>query len=148
MTWPESVEVALCFGWIDGIRRRIDDLAYSIRFTPRRRTSNWSAVNITTAEELIAAGRMQPAGLAAFQAREDRRSKVYAYERPAPAALTPEESAAFQSHELAWSYFESCPAGYRRVILHWISSAKRQETRARRLGQLIEACHNRLRLRS
>lgn len=147
MTWSESVDEALCFGWIDGVRRRIDDDAYSIRFTPRKPSSNWSAVNIAKFERLRAEGRVTPAGERAFAHRTDARSAIYAYEQPSTAELSPGELRAFKRHEPAWRYFEATPPGYRKVVLHWITTAKRAETRAARLAKLIDACAAGQRLR-
>jgi uncharacterized protein YdeI (YjbR/CyaY-like superfamily) len=140
MSWPESVDEALCFGWIDGVRRRIDDERYTIRFAPRRQGSIWSKVNIVKAAAQIARGRMKPAGLAAFEAREKERSGVYSFEREQPAELAPNELRVFQANRKAWAFFESVAPSYRRVVLHWVVSAKLAATRARRLAQLIEAC--------
>lgn len=140
MTWPESVDEALCFGWIDGVRKRIDDTSYQIRFTPRRKESIWSLVNVAKVQELARQGRMRPAGIAAFEARSQRRTGVYAFERNLPAALAPAEVRVFKESRVAWAYFESSAPSYRRVVMHWIVGAKRPETRARRLGQLIQAC--------
>lgn len=137
LTWPEAVDAALCVGWIDGVRRRIDDASYSIRFTPRRRGSIWSAINIGRVDELRAAGLMLPAGIAAFEARDAAKSAIYAYERP-HAALDPDDEAAFRADASAWAWFEAQPPSYRRSALYWIVSAKRPETRARRLAALIE----------
>lgn len=137
LTWSESVDEALRFGWIDGIRRSIDAERYTIRFTPRRRGSIWSAVNIRKVQALIAAGRMQPAGLAAWEARDAAKTARYSYERET-AALTEAEQAAFRRRRAAWAWFEAQPAGYRKLVTHWVSSAKRAETRARRLATLIE----------
>lgn len=114
MTWPESVDEALCFGWIDGVRKRIDDSAYTIRFTPRKTTSIWSAVNIAKFEVLQAEGQMTPAGAAAFAHRKDQKSVVYAYEQPATAQLSPEELHTFQLEKEAWAYFERCPPSYKK----------------------------------
>lgn len=140
MSWSESVDEALCFGWIDGVRRRIDDLSYQIRFTPRRPGSIWSAVNLAKIEALIAAGRMQPTGLAVYEARDLSKQRVYAFEREQPAELSAAELKQFRAARAAWAYFEACPPGYRNQMLHRICSAKRAETRARRLAQLIEVC--------
>jgi len=139
ITWPQSVDEALCVGWIDGVRKRIDDDAYTIRFTPRKPDSIWSAINIAKANALIAAGRMRPAGLAAFERRTERRSRVYAYEKP-ETALAPTEVARFRRERSAWAFFEKCPPGYRKVMLYWITSAKRLETRSKRLERLIAEC--------
>jgi uncharacterized protein YdeI (YjbR/CyaY-like superfamily) len=147
ITWPEAVDEALCFGWIDGIRRSLGDESYAIRFTPRKARSTWSAVNIERANELVAAGRMRPAGLAAFEARSDDRSAIYAYEQRHAAKLAPDEEREFRSNERAWTFFEAQPPSYRKNALWWIVSAKREETRARRLRTLIEDSANGRRLR-
>lgn len=140
MRWPESVDQALCFGWIDGVRKRIDDETYTIRFTPRRRGSIWSAVNIDKVANLRARGLMTPAGEYAFAQRSDACSRVYSHERMAPAKLTPEELACFEAQTAAWAYFDACPPGYRQRMLHIIVSAKKPETREKRLKHLIDAC--------
>lgn len=137
ITWPQSVEQALCFGWIDGIRRGLDDSSYAIRFTPRRARSTWSAVNIETAQRLIADGLMQPAGKAAFEARRESNSRIYSFERREPPRLDPDQQTRFESHAEAWHFFQGQPPGYRRTALHWVVSAKRDETRERRLDRLI-----------
>ncbi|MBN8488098.1 MAG: YdeI/OmpD-associated family protein [Burkholderiales bacterium] len=147
MTWPESVDEALCVGWIDGVRQRLDEQSYRIRFTPRRPGSVWSAINIAKAQALIVAGRMQPAGLAAFQARREDRSVIYAYEQTGTAQLTPDEQARFAAHPPAWAYFNACPPGYRKTLLHWVTTARQAATRARRLDTLIQACARQERLR-
>ena len=138
MTWQESVDEALCFGWIDGIRRRIDEESYSNRFTPRRQRSNWSAINIKRAHELIEEGRMTPAGLAAFEARTDDRSAVYSYEQRHAARLEPEQERRLRANTAAWEWFQSRPPSLRRAAVYWVTSAKKPETRERRLAQLIE----------
>lgn len=140
LTWPESVDEALCFGWIDGVRRTVDEGAYTIRFTLRKPDSIWSAVNVANAERLIAAGRMQAAGLEAFARRTERRSSVYSYEQEGQLVLTPGELKAFRKNRAAWTYFESAPPGYRRTLTYWIVSAKQAPTRARRLARFIESC--------
>jgi uncharacterized protein YdeI (YjbR/CyaY-like superfamily) len=147
MTWPESVDEALCFGWIDGVRRRIDESSYSIRFTPRKANSIWSAVNIAKFEQLQAEGRIQPAGAAAFARRSEARSAVYSFEQPTAAELSAEELRSFQRNHAAWTYFESTPPGYRKTVLHWVTTAKRAATRSDRLAQLMAACAERRRLR-
>ena len=144
ITWPESVDEALCVGWIDGVRRRIDDMAYQIRFTPRKTDSIWSAINIDRVAVLEQQGRMQPAGRAAFAGRSETRSRTYAYEQPPPDMA--EAQLAFGKHRVAWTFFEAQPPGYRQRMLWWVSSAKQPATRAARLGKLIEACHGGLRL--
>lgn len=146
MTWSESVDEALCFGWIDGVRKRIDDATYMIRFTPRKPVSIWSAINIAKIERLQAESRMTPAGAEAFARRTEARSKVYAYEREAPAELSAAELRAFKRDQAAWRFFESTPPGYRKVVLHWVCSAKKPATRATRLGKLLAASAARQRL--
>ena len=138
MTWPESVDEALCFGWIDGVRRSLGDESYTIRFTPRKPRSTWSAVNIRRAGELIADGRMRPAGLAAFEARTDDRSAIYAYEQRHAAKLEPDEERELRANALAWKYFQSRPPSYRKTAIWWVVSAKRDETRRKRLRTLID----------
>jgi uncharacterized protein YdeI (YjbR/CyaY-like superfamily) len=137
ITWHEAVGEALCFGWIDGIGRRIDDDRRSIRFTPRKPRSTWSNVNIRRVGELTERGLMAPAGLAAFERRSESRSGIYAYEQSHEAELEREQERAFRANAEAWSFFESQPPGYRRTAIHWVVSAKREETRARRLATLI-----------
>src|SRR3989442_7445313 len=119
ITWPESVDEALCFGWIDGIRRRIDDVSYSIRFTPRRRDSIWSRVNVRRAEELKKLGRMDPRGLKAFETRSAKQYDIYSYEN-APAELSPADERRFRANKKAWEFFTSQPPSYRRLTIHWV----------------------------
>ncbi len=138
MTWPESVDEALCFGWIDGLRRSVDAERYAIRFTPRRRGSNWSQVNLGRAEALLAEGRMRPAGLAAYEGRKPDAAGYTLAERPHE---LPEAYAdAFRERdEAAWDFFAAQSASYRRTAIGWILEAKREETRLRRLEQVVEA---------
>src|SRR5260221_790774 len=136
ITWPEAVDEALSVGWIDGIRRRIDESSYSIRFTPRRKNGIWSAVNISRVAELTKGGRMRPAGLRAFAARNEKKSAIYAYERP-PASLAPGEQAHFRANSAAWAWFTAQAPSYQRTATYWVVSAKRPETRERRLATLI-----------
>ena len=138
ITWPESVEQALCFGWIDGVRRSIDDTSYTIRFTPRKARSNWSAVNIKKANELIESGLMRPAGLEAFKKRTEARSGNYSYEQRHLAKLDEDYEARFRANEKAWAFFQSRPPSYRKAVTWWVVSAKKEETRQRRLAKLIE----------
>jgi len=147
MSWSESVDEALCFGWIDGVRRRIDDGAYSIRFTPRKPSSIWSVVNIAKMDKLRAQGKMTGRGEAAFAHRKEAKSGVYSHERVDTPELSDAELARFRQDEAAWTYFETVPPGYRRTVLHWITSAKKPETRAGRLDQLMQACAAGTRLR-
>jgi len=133
--WPQARDQALCFGWIDGIRKSLGDDAYTIRFTPRRKGSIWSKVNLERFEALKAAGLMTPAGEAAYQ-RDRHRSGVYSYEKPV-AELAADEEAVFRANADAWADWEKRPAGYRRSALGWVTGAKRPETRAKRLAELI-----------
>ena len=138
ITWPESVDEALCFGWIDGVRRSLGDDAYTIRLTPRQARSTWSAVNVRRAKELIEEGRMTPAGLTAFEARADDRTAVYSYEQRRHAAFDSDQERRFRAVPEAWQWFQARPPSYRRAAIHWVTSAKRPETRERRLRALIE----------
>jgi uncharacterized protein YdeI (YjbR/CyaY-like superfamily) len=140
MNWPESVEEALCFGWIDGVRKRIDDSSYMIRFTPRRRDSIWSAVNLAKMKILIAQGRVSPAGLAAYEGRKAKKTAAYSFEQERPVELAASEARQFKRNKVAWKFFESVAPSYRKVVTHWVVSAKKPETRARRLEELIGAC--------
>lgn len=146
ITYPEAVDESLCFGWIDGIRKAIDEERYANRFTPRKPKSNWSDVNRKRVAELIAEGRIQPAGLAAFESRDDARSGVYSFENRDKARLTPEQEQRFRKNARAWSFFESQPPGYRRIAIWWVVSAKREETREKRLATLIDDSKNGLRI--
>ncbi|MFN8636912.1 MAG: YdeI/OmpD-associated family protein [Chloroflexota bacterium] len=137
MTWAESVDQALCYGWIDGVRRSVDDERYTIRFTPRKPTSNWSLVNVRRVAELTEAGLMMPAGLHAFALRDEARTGVYSSERR-PEALPAELEARFKTDPAAWAFFEAQPAGYRRTAIHWVVSAKREKTRQKRLSTLMD----------
>jgi uncharacterized protein YdeI (YjbR/CyaY-like superfamily) len=138
ITWPEAVDQALCFGWIDGVRRRIDDSSYSIRFTPRKARSTWSAVNVERMKELVAAGLVAPAGLAAFERRADDHTAIYSYEQRKNAQLEPDQEQRLCADHRAWAFFEAQPPSYRRAAIHWVTSAKKPETRERRLVQLVE----------
>ena len=137
ITWPESVDEALCFGWIDGVRHSIDVEAYSIRFTPRRPTSIWSAINVARVLELRKQGRMRPAGEQAFAARTPQRTGIYSFERRKAAKLSRSDAAKFRKNARAFAFFEAQAPWYQRTALHWVVSAKREETRQRRLDQLI-----------
>jgi uncharacterized protein YdeI (YjbR/CyaY-like superfamily) len=134
--WPQARDQALCFGWIDGIRRSLGVTDYTIRFTPRRKGSIWSRVNVARFEALKAEGRMTEAGVRAYEDNKGRRG-VYAYEN-AVKELDEAETAQFRKNETAWADWQNRPPGYRRIVLHWIASAKKPETRARRLAILIE----------
>jgi uncharacterized protein YdeI (YjbR/CyaY-like superfamily) len=134
--WPEARDEALCVGWIDGIRKSLGQESYTIRFTPRRRGSIWSKVNVERYGALAGEGRMTPAGVRAYEENKGR-SGVYAYEN-ALSELTGAETEEFRKNEAAWADWEKRPPGYRRTVLHWITSARKPETRARRLATLIE----------
>jgi uncharacterized protein YdeI (YjbR/CyaY-like superfamily) len=138
ITWPEAVDEALSFGWIDGVRQSLDDVSYTIRFTPRTARSTWSAANIKRATELIEAGSMRPAGRKAFEARRDERSGIYSYEQRGQAKLGREFERQFRSNTRAWEFFRAQPPGYRTTATYWVVSAKREETRRRRLATLID----------
>jgi uncharacterized protein YdeI (YjbR/CyaY-like superfamily) len=145
ITWPQLVDELLCFGWIDGLRRSVDDASYSIRITPRKPTSIWSDKNTQRVQELIESGRMTPAGLAAFGRREPERSGVYSFENDVP-ELGEAYEADLRANAAAWQFFQSQPPSYRRTATAWVISAKREETRRRRLATLIEDSANGLRI--
>lgn len=137
ITWPESVDEALCYGWIDGIRKGVDDISYKIRFTPRQPASVWSAVNIKRAEALIEQGRMRPAGLKAFQARQENKSGIYSYEQRGEQLEEPYNHM-LQMNKAAWDFFQAQSPSYRKAAGWWVISAKKEETRLKRLEKLIE----------
>ena len=139
ITWPESVDVALCFGWIDGIRKSIDDRRYQIRFTPRRRDSHWSARNLARMAELLAAGQVAEAGLAAYRDRNRAKERQASYEQ-ADVSLPPPYEAEIRADPAAWRYFQAARPFYRKQVAWWVVSAKREETRRRRLAVLVESC--------
>jgi uncharacterized protein YdeI (YjbR/CyaY-like superfamily) len=140
VTWPESVDEALCVGWIDGVRHRVDAERYRIRLTPRRPGSHWSAINIARMAVLQAEGRVQPAGLAAFARRTEAKSRKAAYEQPSTPEFDTTDAKAFKRHRAAWKYYEALPGGYKKTITWWVVSAKQLATRKRRLSLLIAAC--------
>src|SRR5262249_5219917 len=130
LTWPQSVDEALCVGWIDGVRKSLGAESYVIRFTPRKERSNWSAVNVRRMK-LVPAGRVLPAGRAAFAAATPERTAIYAYEQRKQATLDEASEEQFRRNPAAWADFQSRPAWYRRTITYWVISAKKEETRAR-----------------
>lgn len=140
VTWPESVDAALCYGWIDGLKRSVDEKSYTLRFTPRRKRSHWSARNLGRMKELIARGLVAEAGLAAYERRDRRNEKQASYEQPETVALPPEYQRLLKANAAAWSYFQGARPSYRKQVTWWIVSAKREDTRLRRLGVLIESC--------
>jgi uncharacterized protein YdeI (YjbR/CyaY-like superfamily) len=145
VTWSESVDQAICFGWIDGVRKSIDDTSYSIRFTPRKPSSNWSAVNIEKAGRLKSLGLMFPAGLEAFDKRSEERSRIYSFESEEK-KLSKELETQFMINKKAWDFFNLQAQSYRKTALHWICSAKTEETQRNRLNKIIEASEKKQRL--
>lgn len=139
MNWSESVDEALCFGWIDGVRRSIDAESYCNRFTPRNPKSNWSAINIKKVEELIRLGKMMPAGLAAFEKRTEARSEVYSYENKLE-QFSPELESRFLENKAAWEFFSRQSTSYKKTVMFYVMGAKQETTRFLRLDKLILAC--------
>jgi uncharacterized protein YdeI (YjbR/CyaY-like superfamily) len=146
ITWPESVDEALCFGWIDGLRKRVDDDSYMIRFTPRRRGSIWSRVNTKRVAELIKTKRMRPEGLRAYELRDEKKTAIYSFERRQAAKLPPSYLREFKANAAAWTFFSAQPPWYQRLGAYFVMQAKQEETRARRLRKLIDACVQQRRL--
>jgi len=138
LTWEESVDEALCFGWIDGVRKRVDDESYTIRFTPRRSESIWSLRNVDRYAELEKAGRIEPPGAAAFRQRTEEKTGRYSFEQEKPATLSQEFLTLLESNEKAWADWHARPPSYRKQVSHWVMSAKRESTREKRLAALIE----------
>jgi uncharacterized protein YdeI (YjbR/CyaY-like superfamily) len=136
MSWSESVDQALCFGWIDGVRRSINEESYSIRFTPRKKSSIWSAINIKKIEDLTKAGLMTPEGEKAFALRSEERSGIYSHEKE-PSVLDPEFEKQFKANTIAWEYFNKQAPSYKKVMIHWIMTAKQKKTRISRLEKTI-----------
>jgi len=137
MTWPESVDEALCFGWIDGIRKSVDGISYTIRFTPRKPRSNWSAINLKRVQALKKMGRMQATGLKAFEARDSKRSGVYSFEQRRP-KLDEAYEKKLKANKAAWKFFQAQAPWYQRTSSWWVMSAKKEETRLKRLATLID----------
>jgi uncharacterized protein YdeI (YjbR/CyaY-like superfamily) len=142
ITMSESVDEALCFGWIDSVRRSINDTSYANRFTPRKTRSTWSAINIKRVKELISLGRMQPSGLNAFERRTDERSAIYSYEQRRSAKLSGDFEKRFRANKKAWNFFQTRAPSYRRVAAFWVLTAKKEETRLKRLAKLIGDSEN------
>jgi uncharacterized protein YdeI (YjbR/CyaY-like superfamily) len=137
VTWSDSVDEALCVGWIDSVRYSLDAERSAQRFTPRRKGSNWSAINVAKIAALRATGRMRPAGEAAYALRRDDRTAIYSFEQARDPELTADEEARFRANEAAWAWFSARAPSFRKQVLHWVISAKRPETRERRLATLI-----------
>jgi uncharacterized protein YdeI (YjbR/CyaY-like superfamily) len=148
LTYPDAVEEALCFGWIDGVKKRVDESSFTHRFTPRRASSKWSQANLKRVAALKRGGLMAPAGLAIYRQRRIAKTAVYLFEQTQnPRTLDPESARQFRAHPDAWEFFQAQPPGYRRLIEGWIVMAKRDETRAKRLAQVIAASLARTRVR-
>ncbi len=146
MNWSESVDEAICFGWIDGIRRKIDEVSYCNRFTPRKAKSNWSAVNIKKVEELLKAGKMTSSGISAFEKRTEAKSAMYSYENK-PEKLDSALESRFQENSTAWDFFNLQSQSYQKMMFYWVMSAKQETTRFSRLEKLIGSCERGERLR-
>lgn len=142
ITWPESVDQALCFGWIDGVGKSLGEESYTIRFTPRRPNSIWSAVNIKKVEDLKAKGLMKPEGFAAFEKRKEAKSRIYSHEQKESAKLSPEMEKNFKANKPAWKFFTTQAPSYQKVMLHHIVTAKQEKTRQSRFEKLLEASAN------
>ena len=145
ITYPEAVDQALCFGWIDGIKKKVDELSYTHRFTPRKSKSNWSTTNIKRIGELTKLGLMHPSGLTVFNQRDKKKIKQYSYERELP-SLDKSYEQLFKANEMAWTFFQSQPPSYKKVATFWVISAKKEETRLHRLNILIEDSENQRKL--
>jgi uncharacterized protein YdeI (YjbR/CyaY-like superfamily) len=145
ITYAEALDEALCYGWIDGVRKNLNETSYTIRFTPRKARSIWSNVNVRHVERLTKEGRMRPAGIAAYERRDPKRTGIYAFENR-PREFSPEFEKAFRKNKTAWSFFEKQPPGYKRVIVFWVMEAKKAETRVKRFKQLVDLCEQGLRL--
>lgn len=137
LTWSQSVDQALWFGWIDGVRNSIDQSRYQIRFTPRKPASNWSAINIQKIKELTKQGLMMPAGMASFKNRKEHKSKIYSHENE-EVKFSPDLEKQFKANKIAWKYFQSLAPTYRKASKNWVMSAKQETTRRKRLRELIE----------
>jgi uncharacterized protein YdeI (YjbR/CyaY-like superfamily) len=140
ISWPQAVDEALCFGWIDGLRKNLDATCYKIRFSPRKPGSIWSSVNVKRIEELSSSGRVTPSGLKAFEQRKEAKSGVYSYEQREAAKLDPSAEKQLRANRKAWEFFQSKAPSYRRAAIWWVVSAKQEATRLRRLKTLIEDC--------
>ena len=144
ITYPEALDEALCFGWIDGVRKSLNETSYTIRFTPRKPKSIWSLVNVRHVARLTKEGRMRPAGVDAYARRDPKRTGIYAFENR-PREFSPEFEKAFRKNKIAWTFFEKQPPGYKRTIVFWVMSAKREETRLKRFKLLVELSEKGLR---
>jgi uncharacterized protein YdeI (YjbR/CyaY-like superfamily) len=145
ITWSESVDEALCFGWIDGVRNKLDEESYCIRFTPRNPGSNWSTINIKKAEELISSGKMMPSGLKLYNNRKIEKTSVYSYESLVK-KFSGEFEKSFRANPYAWEFYNAQPPSYRKMIVHWVMSAKQEITRKRRFEKLVSSSEKKIRL--
>src|ERR1044072_8913333 len=145
IVYAEALDEALCFGWIDGVRRSFDETSYTIRFTPRKPRSIWSLVNVRHVERLTKEGRMRPAGIEAYARRDPKRTGIYAFENR-PREFSPEFEKAFRQNKKAWSFFEKQPPGYKRLMVFRIMEAKKEETRLKRFKELVDLCEQGLRM--
>lgn len=139
ITWPESVDEALCYGWIDGVRKSLGEDSYTIRFTPRKPTSIWSAINIDKMENLQKQGLVKPAGIAAYEKRTENKSRIYSHERKEDAVLPAEMGKQFKANKKAWEFFSKQAPSYQKTMLHLIVSAKQEKTRQSRFEKLLKA---------
>lgn len=146
ITWPQSVDEALCYGWIDGVRKSLSEDSYTIRFTPRKPTSIWSAINIDKMEVLLKNGLVKPMGLAAYEKRKDSRSKVYSHEQKEPIELPEAFEIEFKNHPSAWAFFMDQAPSYRKTMIHYINSAKQEKTKRSRFDALLNASELRKRV--
>ena len=147
LTWSQAVDQALCFGWIDGMLKSIDEQSHRQRFTPRKATSNWSKVNVEKVARLTTEGKMRPAGIAAFERRAPGEDGAYSFERRHEAAFERDQEKRFRANKQAWAFWEAQPPSYRKAATHWVTSAKRPDTREKRLSELIDDSANRLRVK-
>jgi uncharacterized protein YdeI (YjbR/CyaY-like superfamily) len=145
MTWSESVDEALCYGWIDGLRKSIDEKSYKIRFTPRRPKSFWSAVNIKKVAALTKLGKMMPAGIEAYKKLDENRANIYSFEQE-NIVLDKAFEKELRANKKAWAYFQTLPPSAKKATIHWLMSAKREDTKLRRLKTLIESAEEELRI--
>ena len=145
ITYPEALDEALCYGWIDGVRKNLDETSYTIRFTPRKARSIWSLVNVRHVERLTKAGHMRPPGIEAYARRDPKLTGIYAFENR-PRELSPEFEKAFRKNKTAWSFFEKQPAGYKRLVIFRVMEAKKAETQLKRFKELVEVSEKGLRL--
>lgn len=146
ITWPQSVDEALCYGWIDGVRKSLSEDSYTIRFTPRKATSIWSAVNIDKMEALLKSGLVKPMGIAVYEKRKESKSKIYSHEQKEPIELPESFEIEFKAHLSAWTFFMNQAPSYRKIMIHHINSAKQEKTKRSRFEALLKASELRKRV--